>query len=236
MKILICDDEQKSINITRLYIEEYLRIGSLSADIEAYTSAPDSLEGDGIFDIAFLDIEMPKLNGIALASELKKRNGRIIIFFITNHAEFLDDAMDLKVFRFFTKPIEPDRLYQSLDRAMEHLDKACCDVFFMNSDGDYIRTEVESIKYLCRNNRKTILALSDDGEFEIKESFEEAAKKLPNPFFCFVHKSFLINIHYITEYNYSEVFLGSERIPIATRKRAEFHTVWNDYCRKKSTF
>lgn len=88
MKILICDDEQKSINITRLYIEEYLRIRSLSADIEAYTSAPDSLEGDGIFDIAFLDIEMPRLNGIALASELKKRNGRIIIFFITNHAEF----------------------------------------------------------------------------------------------------------------------------------------------------
>ena len=110
MKILICDDEQKSINKTKLYIEEYLRIRSLSADIEAYTSAPDSLEGDGIFDIAFLDIEMPKLNGIALASELKKRNGRIIIFFITNHAEFLDDAMDLKVFRFFTKPIEPDRL------------------------------------------------------------------------------------------------------------------------------
>ena len=96
MKILICDDEQKSINITRLYIEENLRIRALSADIEAYTSAPDSLEGDGIFDIAFLDIEMPRLNGIALASELKKRNGRIIIFFITNHAEFLDDAMDLK--------------------------------------------------------------------------------------------------------------------------------------------
>ncbi len=233
MKILICDDEQKNINLTKLYIEEYLRIRSLSADIETHTDPFYSLDGDGIFDIAFLDIKMPKINGIALASELKKRNGRIIIFFITSHSEYLDDAMDLNVFRFFTKPINPDRLYKSLDKAMEYLDKDCCDVFFMNSDSGYIRTEVESIKYLCRDNKKTILVLSDGCKFEIKESFEKAVTKLPSPFFCFVHKSFLVNIHYITQYNYSEVFLGSERIPIATRKRAEFHTVWNDYCRKK---
>lgn len=236
MNILICDDEPKNINLTKLYVEEYLRIHSLPAEITALTNSADALKGDGFFNIAFLDISMPNIDGLTLAAELKKRNGRIVIFFITNHGEYLDDAMDLKIFRFFTKPLDPDRLYRGLDKAIQYIDKACRDVFFSGVNGDFNRIDVDDIKYIGRCNGKTMLHLTDGENLEIKESFEKAEKKLPNPFFFVVHKSFLINIHYITEYNYSEVFLDDERIPIATRKRAEFHTFWSDYGRNPSAF
>ncbi len=73
------------------------------------------------FDLAFLDIQMEEVDGIALAKELRRRNGRMALFFVTNYAEYQDDAMDLQAFRFFEKPFDVIRLYAGLDKAMEYI-------------------------------------------------------------------------------------------------------------------
>ena len=66
------------------------------------------------FDLAFLDIQMDEVNGITLAKELKKRNSKIALFFVTNYDEYQDDAMDVNAFRFFSKPFDVGRLYSGL--------------------------------------------------------------------------------------------------------------------------
>ena len=56
---------------------------------------------------------------------------------------------------------------------------------------------------------------------------------LPNTFFFLVHKSFLVNIHYITKYSYDEIYVGDTRISVATRKQADFHKFWFDYVKRR---
>ena len=232
MRILICDDELKYLNELQIHVEEYMKSHFIKYEIDSSTSPKFFLENKISYDLAFLDIQMSELDGFNMARELKSRNSKVLIFFVTAFNEYQDDAMDLQVFRFFEKPFDVRRLYSSLDKAMEYIDGSYVDVFIYN-DKEYKRTLVDDIIYIKRENRKNYL-YTKAGEFIIRESIEEWNGKLPTTFFYLVHKSFLVNLHYVTRYNYTELFLNeSIRIPIAPRKQSDFHKFWFTYLKRR---
>lgn len=140
--------------------------------------------------------------------------------------------MDLQAFRFFGKPIDVKRLYSGLDKAMEYIDGAYVDVF-LYGDGAQQRVLVDDILYITRSNRKVIL-VTKAGEFTAKESFDHWCEQLPPLFFYPVHKSFLVNLHYVNRYSYNEIILtDNTRIPIAPRRQSAFHKFWFDYLRRR---
>lgn len=232
MRILICDDEERYLNELKVHVEEYLRMHNVKAEILTSICPKKIMNSNLAFDLVFLDIQMPELDGISLAKELKKRNSKVILFFITNFDEYQDEAMDLRIFRFFEKPLNVKRLYSSLDRAMEYIDESYVDLFLYNN-GEHQKILVDNIVYIKRDNRKIILIDNDGNEYVTKETLEQWNEKLPNTFFYLVHKGFLINLHYVTKCSYTELYIGEIRIPIAPRKQANFHNYWVDYLRKR---
>ena len=231
MRILILDDEQKFVDDLQFHIQRYMETHLIKADITSTVFAKDILESDAAFDLAFLDIQMPDADGITVAKELQKRNSRIILFFVTAFDEYQDKAMDLHIFRYFEKPFDKNRLYASLDKAMEFLDETYVDIY-LNKDNESIKVLVDNIIYVKRENRR-ITVVTTDGEYSSKNTFDNLVSQLPNSFFYLVHKSFLINIHYITRYSYKEVYLGDTRISVATRKQVDFHKFWFDYIKRR---
>lgn len=232
MRILILDDKIKYINDLRIHVEEYMKNHYINYEIDTTTSPKAFLKNNFSYDLAFLDIEMPDLDGFKVAGELKNRNSKVVIFFVTAFNEYQDDAMDLQVFRFFEKPFDVKRLYSSLNKAMEYIDGSYVDVFIYNNK-EHKRIIVDDIIYIKRENRKNFL-YTKDGEYIVREHIEEWTNMLPTTFFYQVHKSFLVNLHYVTRYNYTELYLNEIiRIPVAPRKQAEFHKAWFNYLKRR---
>ncbi len=232
MRILICDDEVRYINDLQGYIEEYMNNHGIDYIVDTTTSPNEITDNDAVYDLVFLDIKMPKFDGIDLAYELKERNSKVVIFFITAFNEYQDMAMDLQVFRFFEKPFDAKRLYSSLDKAMEYIDGAYVDVF-VYSNKEHKRIIVDDIIYIETKNRKTYLYTKDD-EIIVNETIDKWTDKLPTTFFYRVHKSFLVNLHYVTKYSYEELYLNDTiRIPIAQRKQVDFHKFWFKYLKRR---
>lgn len=227
MKIVICDDDKVNLNQVKLHIEEYMKEHYIDADFFSTTSPKKILECGEAFDIAFLDIQMPEIDGITLARELKKRNRKTILFFVTAFGDYQDDAMNLNIFRFFVKPFNIERLYSGLDKAIAYLDQSYIDIY-LEEESRYIKLPVDSIKYIRRENRRNAV-FTVNGNYNVSGDFHELIDRLPNTFFYLVHKSFYVNLHYITEYNYKELHIDSVRIAIATRKQADFHKHWFEY-------
>lgn len=99
MKILICDDEYTNLEILKKYITEYTAAHCIKADIYATASSKDVFESSTSYDLAFLDIQMPDIDGISVAKELKNRNQKIVIFFVTDFdmlfiSQKIDDKID----------------------------------------------------------------------------------------------------------------------------------------------
>ena len=231
MKILICDDEMQYLEQLEVHVKEYMRNRYIECEITTTTDPAYILNSQLCFDLAFLDIQM-SVNGISLAKELKNRNSKIALFFVTNYDEYQDDAMDLRAFRYFEKPFNVERLYAGLDKAMEYIDGAYVDVFLYNN-GVQKRILVDAIMYITRDNRRVVI-VTKTGSFSTKESFDEWCAKLPTVFFYQVHKSFFVNLHYVNTYSYSELrLIDGTRIPIAPRKQANFHKFWFEYLRRR---
>lgn len=232
MKILICDDEEAYVEILRAHVHEYMANRFVAHEIITSTDPTSVLHSGTRFDLAFLDIQMPQTDGITLAKELKKRNSKIALFFVTNYDEYQDDAMDLHAFRYYSKPFDVCRLYSGLDKAMEYIDGAYVDIF-LYGDNVQQRILIDDILYLTRSNRKNYLKTKNQS-LPIRESFEQISEKLPPLFFYQVHKSFVVNLHYVNQYSYSELYLtDGTRIPIAPRKQAQFHKYWFEYLRRR---
>lgn len=232
MKILICDDEKEYLEILTSHVREYMDKHYIECDITATVDPVSISRSNIVFDLAFLDIQMDGIDGISLAKELRSRNSKLALFFVTNYEEYQDDAMDLQAFRFFEKPFDANRLYTGLDKAMEYIDGAYVDVF-LYGDGIQQRVLVDDIMYITRNNRKVVM-VTPSGDYTTKDSFDEWCDKLPQLFFYPVHKSFLINLHYVERYAYSEVYLtNGTRVPIAPRKQALFRKFWFEYLRRR---
>ena len=232
MRILICDDEVRYINDLQGYIEEYMNNHGIDYIVDTTTSPNEITDNEAVYDLVFLDIKMPQFDGIDLAYELKERNSKVVIFFITAFNEYQDMAMDLQVFRFFEKPFDAKRLYSSLDKAMEYIDGAYVDVF-VYSNKEHKRIIVDDIIYIETKNRKTYLYTKDD-EIIVNETIDKWTDKLPTTFFYRVHKSFLVNLHYVTKYSYEDLYLNDTiRIPIAPRKQVDFHKFWFKYLKRR---
>lgn len=188
MNILICDDEKDFLDISYLHVQEYMKNRYIPCTITATDDPVTIMQSSKIFDMAFLDIQMSGANGLVLAKELRKRNPKLALFFITNYDEYQDDAMDLQALRFFKKPFNVQRLYAGLDKAMEYIDGAYVDVFF-SSNSQQEKILVDDIIYITRANRK-ILMVSKCGSYYTRDTMDQWCEKLPPLFFYLVHKSF----------------------------------------------
>lgn len=232
MKILICDDEVQYLDDLRIHVQEYMNNRFIEYEITAVTDPRQAAAENTRFDLAFLDIQMEGMDGIALAKELKKRNSKIALFFVTNYDEYQDDAMDLQAFRYFSKPFDKGRLYSGLDKAMEYIDGAYVDIF-LYGDNAQQRILIDDILYITRENRKVVVKTIYQA-ITIREGFDELCEKMPPLFFYQVHKSYFVNLHYVKQYTYSELFLtDGTRIPIAPRKQSLFHKYWFEYLRRR---
>ena len=106
LKIAICDDEQLYIDNIVKHLDFFSIDNNIDFEKSIFTNSFDMLASDIKFDIAILDVEMDNMNGIKLGEELRKRNPHIILFYVTAHRKYLDDALNLNAARFFEKPLD----------------------------------------------------------------------------------------------------------------------------------
>ncbi len=188
MRILICDDEKLYAQSLESTVRKFLSTEGFDAQIDLLFSSGFINEEVEKYDIAFLDIEMEPFNGIETARVLKNKNPKIIIFFITAYNSYLDDAMDINAFRYLSKPLDDERLFSGLKKALDKIsfedkqfaveDKAKSTII---KSSDIIMVEIVG---------KNTVIHTLKGTFHSKENISYWAENLTEPIFYRTHKSF----------------------------------------------
>lgn len=116
MKAICVDDEAKTLEYT---VDRCRELAQMDR-VEGFTHAQDALEWlkDHPVDIAFLDINMPDMDGIALAARIRERYPDMAIVFLTAHREFAFDAMSVRPSGYLLKPLTREALAKETDYAM----------------------------------------------------------------------------------------------------------------------
>lgn len=228
MKIAICDDEKKYVKETETKIKNILVEQNINAEFDLYNSSSAIYNCKKFYDIAFLDIEMKPYSGIKIAEKLKEINPYIVIFIITSYDEYLDDAMDLNVFRYIKKPLDERRLKTGVCKALEMIDNNVI-TFFLKSGNKSVSVISDDIIFVETVGRTTRI-VTVKGEFVSENKMTFWKEKLSASFFFPVHKSFIINMKHLTGYKRDTVTLSETySIPVAYRKQAEFRSYFFNF-------
>lgn len=228
MKIAICDDEKKYLDEIETGVKAILEEQNISAEFDIFSDSEEIYVCNNFYDMVFLDIEMEPYSGIDVAKKLKTVNPYIIIFIITSHDSYLDDAMDLNVFRYIKKPLEHKRLKTGIVKALENIDSQI--ITFVLKNGESTKTVLsDDIVFIETTGRGTrIMTVADEFISENKMQFWNS--KLIASFFYNIHKSFIINMKHISDYKRDTVtLLEKYHIPVAYRKQAEFRSYFFKY-------
>lgn len=229
MNIAICDDDQRFREILEKHLKTYFNEKRLSLNFFHFSCGEDLLDEKLLFDLVFLDIEMGNINGIDTGKELKRRNPHNIIFVITSHEGYLDDAFNIHAFRFLSKPLSILRLYRALDDAEELINNDII-VFYDVSSGKDVRIYTNDIIFLEIEKKKTKITTVDNIYYS-KEKISTWKSKLNGISFVCPHSSYIANLDYSISHTRTQLVLAKKdldgnilekyEINIAPKKQAE---------------
>lgn len=222
MNIAICDDETEYANDIRVHLNQYSSEHGLTFDIYDFNSGEEILVSNTVFDIAFLDIEMDGINGIEVGRELQKANPDLVLIYVTAYNHYLDDALDLGITRFFDKPIDSQRFYEGMDKAISKIDNTELRFYLKDSNKGVVTVRSKDIIFVEIIGRKTKIHTKSH-EYLSKDGIKIWKARLNKSYFEIPHNSYIINTNFITYYCKDYIMLDYKyNIPIAFSKRSEF--------------
>ena len=206
-QIAICDDEEKQRAYIKSLVEGWLRQTFHHTKIQEYASSEQFLfeQAYDRTQILFLDIEMEKMDGIALAREIRKHNRQMQIIFVTGYMEYIQEGYDVEALHYLLKPVSQEKIDSVLDRAVERL-KTADAVLLVESGGEVLRLPLKEIRFIESNRNYNIIHA--DNDYEVRGTLSELEAKLDEAFVR-VGRSYLVNLNYVRRIGKTELILNT---------------------------
>lgn len=197
MNCIIVDDEYPSREELKYFINNFSNI-KIMDEFDDSIKALSFIEQNKP-DIIFLDINMPKLDGMALGKIINHFPKHYLIIFITAHKDYAVDAFEIQAYDYILKPYSEERIVGTLKNIEKFLNKKSINnKITLWKDNKMMVRNIVDISYCEARERETLIYIKGM-QYNINCSISEFYEKLPKEFFFRSHRSYIINTDKIME-------------------------------------
>lgn len=233
MNCIIVDDEPLAREVLESFVE---RIDGLEllASCDNAIKAFDILKKESV-DLVFLDIQMPKLNGIDF---LKVLDPIPNVIFTTAYREYAIESYELNVIDYLLKPISFQRFLMAVNKAMNGGLKETTELpppdelrsdapyIFLKADRKMVKVYLKDILYIESLKDYVRIKLPQKDVVSLQKiSFLE--QKLPEDCFIRIHRSFIVPIKKIEAFSNNVIEVGGSELPIGRNYKEKVLEVLN---------
>lgn len=217
VKIGICDDEGICRQEVVEFISNICKRQDISYKIKEYQSGEEVLkETEFDADILFLDIYLGGINGIEVAKKIRENNEEVIIVFVTSALEFAKEGYKVKAFRYIIKPINEVELEEEFQSCLKEWEKQEGNILTLKNNQGVYRLKTRDIFYIETYEKGTIIH-TKHGDFPSNISLNTLEEKLKEDSFARVHRSYVVNIQYITALEKDIAIINDEERILVSR-------------------
>ena len=226
LRIVFCDDELNTVKYYEKYLAELLKQRDISCTVDTFTDSGKLLSllyTGHKWDVYFLDIDMPMVNGLDLGKKIREVNRDAYLIYLSMHRELVFDTFENKAFRFIPKDEFQSRIGECLDSLLQDLKQEDhSQMLTLDSGGKLYRYELSSIQYIKSTDKYVEIAFGYGTTSEaIRYKITDLEEQLTAAGFIRVHRSYLVNYQYIRSIKTSRIVMDDgTAIPIS-RYRAE---------------
>ncbi|WP_421918246.1 LytR/AlgR family response regulator transcription factor [Marinifilum sp.] len=218
---IIVEDEPLSQEVLESYVLD-------CAKLKLKAICNDALEANQFLlkeqvDLLFLDINMPKMNGIEWLKSLEQSPK---VIFTTAYPEYAVEGFDLNALDYLLKPFSFERFLRSVNKFLSLQDKA------------EQKQDLQEETILVKSNKKTYLLkpselnfIESEGDYLklhregdcliIHETLKNFITKLPEKVFLRVHRSYIINVRKIEYLEGNRLCIAGNMVPLANSYREQ---------------
>ena len=229
IKCVLVDDEPLALDVLESYIKRVDGL-ELTARCDNAMKAFEVLRNQNV-DLIFLDIQMPKLNGIDF---LKTLQNPPKVIFTTAYRDYAIEAFDLDAVDYLLKPIPFGRFLKALSKAFGQIQSANQNIINNDEYEPYITTDtliVKSDKKMIKINLKEIIYIESLKDYVIihlsekrvvtKQKISFLEQKLMENNFLRIHRSFLVSASKIEAFTPSHIDIHGLQLPIGRSYKSE---------------
>jgi len=222
-KIAIVDNEAFDRSLLSDYATRFSAEQKEPLEVSCFESGTQFLESCAKeFDLVFLDIDMPGLDGMKTAQELRQIDQNICIIFVTNLAQYAINGYEVNAFDFVIKPVQYGSFKYKLDKALRFLsiwreEKH----LFLSTGGTLHKLNISEIYYIEADGAY-VQYHTIDGIIRTRGPLKEIEKELVEDGFARCNHGYLINLKYVTDIISDTVTVGGTELKISRPKKKEF--------------
>ena len=225
INIAIVEDDDSAALILRDYLTYYQEKNDIQFDITRFNDALSFLSDRRVlYDIIFMDIELPNLNGMDAALKLREFDKESVLIFVTNMAQFAVKGYEAGALDFMVKPINYQDFSLKMDKAINIVKtNAEIELVIRKVDG-FVRLSTKKIIYIEVTGH-TLCYHTTEGDIIASGSLSKMEDKLRPYNFMRCNSCYLVNPKYIQSVQgYDLLMSNGDVLKISRPRKKQFMT------------
>lgn len=253
LNTIIVDDEEFARSSLYFLLQENCEDVHISGIAKSVSEARNLLAQHSI-DLIFLDIAMPGENGFELIPYAQSSKAHII--FTTAYDQYALKAIKANALDYLLKPIDIDELKVAVDKALRFIalnkndnnrneslhnlainlsDRAEIRKISLPNGQGYTLVNIDDIIHIEADSNYSVFYFANRDRITVSKVLKEYEEILPDHQFVRIHKSSIVNLNYLKEYNSRnglEVILkNGEKLSVSRRRASDFAERIKSYTR-----
>jgi two-component system response regulator LytT len=232
LRIAICDDQLQCRKQTEEAVRECLK--GLEYGVELFKDGFEFLQAFGRkpYDLVLLDIEMPKIDGISLAKELRKLHKDVPIVFLTSHIEYALEGYEVNALRYLTKPVSIPKLREVLSCVRQRMQEQR--ILWVKTELGDQKLPVREIVFMEAQNQN-ILIYTTGGTYNIRYNLSDYQQELASDGFFRIHRGYLVSLGHVKSVGKCELTMDNGAVlPVSRAKEKELKEALFQYIQREA--
>ena len=227
--VAIVEDEAEFATQLQDLLKQYQKENDVPIKVSVFSDGAEILKDyQPLYDIILLDIEMPEVNGMDAAEQIRKMDSNVVLMFITNMATYAIRGYEVGALDFVMKPINYYTFSMKFTRAIKRAkQKEQQQILIGLSDG-VKKFGIHQIYYVEVQNRM-LHYHTDEGEYVMRGTMSSVEQMLaPYPFVKCNHW-YIVNLMHVSEVRNNIAIVGGHELEISRRNRTAFLKALTEY-------
>ncbi|OZG60672.1 DNA-binding response regulator [Bifidobacterium lemurum] len=222
LRIAVIEDTPLDRNQLLTVLQSYAESHAMEYQVSEFANADMFLDRyRPIWDLIFMDIEMPGSNGMQAAHLLRQMDADVPLVFLTKVASLATDGYDVNALAYIIKPVTPEVFSLKMRHVLAHIGKRTEASLTISGRNSTTRVSISSIAYV-EVNRHTIIFHTNKGNVTSYGTLRTIEEQLSPYGFLRCSQSFLVNPQYVSGVQGDNVLIHDERLPISRSRKREF--------------